>query len=90
MLWRGVEIEPQWVVLALLVIALALGRGRQFVFDWVPFLLLFFAYEVMRGFAAKTGFASHDLSGLEKALFFGQLPTVVLQRAFYRPGQVGW
>ena len=70
MLWRGIEIEPQWVVLALLLIAVAMGRGRQFVQDWSPFLLLFFAYEVMRGFAAKTGFAAHDITGLERFLFF--------------------
>jgi membrane-associated phospholipid phosphatase len=85
MLWRGISIEPEWVVLALLVIAIALGRGRSFIADWGPFLLLFFAYEAMRGFAAKTGFAPHDLSGLERALFAGTLPTVTLQHAFYKP-----
>ena len=84
MLWRGVEIEPQWVVLAVLVIALALGRGREFVTDWLPFLLLFFAYEVMRGFAAKTGFPPHDLGALELWLFRGHLPTVFLQQHLYR------
>jgi membrane-associated phospholipid phosphatase len=90
MLWRGIEIEPQWVALALLVIAVALGRGRQFIFDFFPFLLLFFAYEVMRGFASKTGFAPHDLSVLERALFAGHVPTLVLQGALYHPGSVGW
>lgn len=90
MLWRGIEIEPQWVALALLVIAVALGRGRQFIFDFFPFLLLFFAYEVMYGFASKGGFQPHDLSVLERALFGGNLPTLVLQHAFYRPGQIGW
>jgi hypothetical protein len=90
MLWRGIEIEPQWVALALLVIAVALGRGRQFVFDFFPFLLLFFAYEVMRGFASKTGFAPHDLSVLERPLFGGNVPTLLLQRALYHPGVVGW
>lgn len=89
MLWRGIEIEPQWVALALLVIAAALGRGRQFIFDFVPFLLLFFAYEVMRGFAAKTGFPAHDLSGLERLVFLGRVPTLDLQSALYRPGRVG-
>lgn len=88
MLWRGISIEPQWVVLALLVIAIALGRGLTFIADWGPFLLLFFAYEAMRGFAAKTGFAPHDLSGLERAVFGGSLPTVVVQHAFYDPNNV--
>jgi membrane-associated phospholipid phosphatase len=90
MLWRGVSIEPEFVVLALLVIAIALGRGKSFIFDWAPFLILFFAYEEMRGFASKTGFAPHDLSGLERALFGGAIPTLVLQHAFYHPGVVGW
>lgn len=89
MLWRGVSIEPEWTLLALLVVAIALGRGRTFIEDWAPFLLLFFAYEAMRGFAAKTGFAPHDLSGLERALFGGAIPTLVLQHSFYHPGIVG-
>jgi len=83
MLWRGISIEPEWVVLALLVIAIAMGRGLTFIADWGPFLLLFFAYEAMRGFASKTGFAPHDLSGLEQAVFAGTLPTLTLQHAFY-------
>ncbi|MGH7861185.1 MAG: phosphatase PAP2 family protein [Candidatus Dormibacteraceae bacterium] len=89
MLWRGVEIEPEFVVLALLVLALAMGRGRQFVFDFIPFLLLFFAYEVMRGFAAKTGFLPHDIGRLELWVFGGQLPTVWLQQRFYQPARIG-
>jgi membrane-associated phospholipid phosphatase len=88
MLWRGISIEPEFVVLALLVIAIALGRGIAFLADWGPFLLLFLAYEAMRGFAAKTGFAPHDLSGLERAIFGGTLPTLTLQNAFYHPGVV--
>jgi membrane-associated phospholipid phosphatase len=89
MLWRGISIEPQWVVLALLLIAITLGRGRSFIVDWLPFLVLFFAYEAMRGFAAKTGFAPHDLSGLEHRLFGPTLPTIELQHAFYNPNAIG-
>jgi len=81
MIWRGISIEPEWVVLALLVIAIAMGRGLTFIADWGPFLLLFFAYEAMRGFAAKTGFAPHDLSGLERAVFAGTLPTLTRDQA---------
>jgi PAP2 superfamily. len=89
MLWRGVSIEPEWVLLVLLVIAIALGRGRTFLADWTPFLLLFFAYEAMRGFAAKTNFPPHDLSGMERWVFRGTIPTLVLQHDFYHPGVVG-
>jgi membrane-associated phospholipid phosphatase len=83
MLWRGISIEPEWVVLALLVIAIAIGRGLVFAADWGPFLVLFFAYEAMRGFASKTGFLPYDLSGLERTVFGGALPTLTLQHAFY-------
>jgi hypothetical protein len=87
MLWQGISIEPEWVLLALLVIAIALGRGRTFVADWTPFLLLFFAYEAMRGFAARL--APHDLSGLERWVFGGTIPTLTLQQDFYHPGVIG-
>ena len=83
MLWRGIEIEPQWVILALLLIAVFMGRGRQFIGDWAPFLGLFLAYELMRGFAARTGFLPHDLTGMELGLFAGHLPSADLQRSFY-------
>ena len=85
MLWRGVSIEPQWVVLALSLIAIALGRGRSFIVDWLPFLVLFFAYEAMRGFAAKTGFAPHDLATIEHDVFGSTIPTLWLQQTFYNP-----
>lgn len=87
MLWLGISIEPEWVALALLVIAIALGRGRSFIVDWTPFLLLFFAYEAMRGFAARL--APHDFSGLERWVFGGTIPTLTLQHAFYHPGVIG-
>src|SRR5437868_13505170 len=82
MLWRGISIEPEWVVLALLVIAIAMGRGLVFIADWGPFLLLFFAYEAMRGFASKTGFAPHDLSGFARSVFAGKLPSLSLPYRF--------
>jgi len=88
MLWFGISIEPEEVVLLLLVIAFALGRTVVFIVDWGPFLVLFFAYEAMRGFASKTGFAPHDLSGMEHALFGGMLPSLALQHAFYQPESV--
>jgi membrane-associated phospholipid phosphatase len=67
-----------------------MGRGKTFLADWLPFLLLFFAYEAMRGFASKTGFAAHDLSGMERAVFGGTLPTLTLQHQFYDPSHVSW
>ena len=83
MLWRGVSIEPEWVVLALLLVAVALGRGKRFVVDWAPFLVLFLAYEAMRGFAGGIGIRPYDMGRWEQALFGGTLPTVWLQQRLY-------
>lgn len=88
MLWRGIEIEPQWVFLALLLVAITLGRGREYVRDWLPFLVLFFAYEVMRGFAAKGGLPPLDVGVLETSVFGATLPTVWLQHHFYDPSVI--
>src|SRR5262245_35772936 len=88
MLWRGIEIEPQWVVLALLVIAIALGRGKQFIFDFFPFLLLFFEYYVMRGYVIKTRFVRQRLSVLQRVLYVGHVRPLVLQGDILHPNVV--
>ncbi len=49
--WRGAYFTPdRWLVL-LAVGAVLLGRWRGFLRDWVPFVLLIFGYEVLRGVA---------------------------------------
>jgi len=76
------------VVLALLVIAVALAADAPSSSTGsVP--ALFFAYEAMRGYAGQTGFAhKNDLSGSERAVFCGDVATITLQHAFYRPDNV--
>jgi hypothetical protein len=68
MLWLGISIEPEWVALALLVIAIAMGRGRTFITDWTPFLLLFSLS--VRGFAPPRTTTSRDWAWVS-----GQIPT---------------
>jgi hypothetical protein len=81
MIVRGVSITPDVLLVALGLAAVILGRGRLFLRDWVPFIGLFFAYELMRGYADNLGLAVHvgDVVALERALFFGNVPTAVLQ-----------
>ena len=55
MLWRGVSIEPEWVLLVLLVLAVALGRGRTFSADWTPGRLPFLALGGWGGCGAEGG-----------------------------------
>ncbi len=48
---------------------------------WAPFAGLLVAYELMRDAAAAVGVAPHNLAGLDRALFDGYQPTLVLQSA---------
>ncbi|MCI0344697.1 MAG: phosphatase PAP2 family protein [Chloroflexi bacterium] len=81
MIVGGVSITPDVLLIALGLAAVLLGRGRLFARDWVPFIGLFLAYELMRGFADNLGGAVHeaDVLALERWLFAGLLPTQLLQ-----------
>jgi hypothetical protein len=81
MIVRGVSITPDVLLVALGLAAVMLGRGRLFLRDWVPFIGLFFAYELMRGYADNLGVAVHvgDVLAAERTLFLGNVPTAVLQ-----------
>lgn len=81
MIVRGVAITPDVLAIAFGLAAVLLGRGRLFLRDWVPFIGLFLAYELMRGYADDLGGAVHaaDVLAAERWLFLGQLPTQVLQ-----------
>jgi hypothetical protein len=85
MIVRGVSITPDVLLVALGLAAVLLGRGRLFIRDWVPFIGLFFAYELMRGYADNLGLTIHvgDVLDVEQWLFLGNVPTAVLQSWFH-------
>lgn len=92
MIVRGVSITPDVLLVALGLAAVLLGRGRLFFRDWVPFIGLFFAYELMRGYADNFGASVHveDVLALERLLFFGFVPTEVLQAWLHPATGTDW
>ena len=46
---------------------------------WAPFVLVLMAYELMRDLAATLHVPPHNLAGVERGLFGGHEPTLVLQ-----------
>ena len=84
------SVSPERLLILMLIAALILGRARLFLADWIPFLVLFLAYEYLRGLGGKVGLPVHDVTPLERAISFGQIPSLVLQHGFYRVGQVQW
>ena len=83
MIERGVGITPDVLAVAFGLGAVVLGRGRLFLRDWIPFVALLLAYELMRGVADDTGIDVHigDLVSAERLIAFGMIPTQVLQDA---------
>ena len=82
--------SPDLFIVLALVVAVALGRTRLFLRDWLPFAAIFLAWESMRGLADDLGTAVHsdDIIAIERFLFFGRVPSVELQAALHVPGQI--
>jgi membrane-associated phospholipid phosphatase len=59
MIWRGVSVSPDYLLLILVPVALLSGRFLRFLRDWVAFIALFLGYEAVRGIAPKSGIKVH-------------------------------
>jgi membrane-associated phospholipid phosphatase len=89
---RGVWVTPDVLAVFIALGAILIGRGVLFIRDWLPFVAILLAWEAMRGLADGFGMAVHsdDVIAVEQLLFFGSVPTVILQEAFFRAGTVAW
>jgi len=88
LIWRGISVSPDYFVFILLLGAVALGRWKAFIVDWMPFVVLFLGYEFLRGFAGKTGISPHytEVIAVDHVLGLGTLPTLFLQSHLYHGG----
>ena len=87
----GLSLTPDRYLLVLLAPALVLGRGRRFLLDWVPFVALIVLYEESRGLAHTLNPSPYYQPQIdaEKFLFFGHVPSVVLQDWLWK-GHLNW
>jgi membrane-associated phospholipid phosphatase len=105
-IWRGQSFRPDAWALLLLVAALVMGRAGPFLRDWIPFVLLVFGYEFLRGVAGEyvTGgrrvgdrerwelpqVQVESLIAFDKVLFFGHEPVSTIQGWLFTPGRPQW
>ena len=89
MIWRGISVSPDYLLLILVPVALVSGRFFAFLRDWVPFVALFLGYEALSGShpSSVSGLRSASMVHIERALFLGRDPSEVLQRHF---GALHW
>ena len=83
MIWRGISVSPDYLLLIFIPVALLSGRFFRFIGDWVPFIAIFLGWEAMRGIVHNDGIAPQVaiLANVEKWLFLGHDPSEVLQHA---------
>jgi len=86
--------QTLWILSGL--VAASVGRpwrqvGRIFL-DWIPFVLILYLYDYSRHLAEVLGRPVMITPQLDadKALFFGQVPTIWLQQHFYDPSATHW
>ena len=105
-LWRGIFFTPDRWAIFLLVAAVLLGRAASFLRDWIPFVLLVFGYEFLRGIAgdfvmkgryiydlpreALPEVRVENLIHADEVLFFGHSPILILQDWLYNRDVLHW
>lgn len=91
MVLRRAAPSPDVFFVFVSAIAVLFGRGKAFVRDWAPFLVIFLAWEAMRGIANRFGgtVQSDSIIAVERLVAFGVVPPEALQHFFYRPGRIG-
>ena len=75
------------------VLFVPLGRARSFIVSFVPYALVWFLFSALRSLADETSLArtlNLYVARLERWLFGGQLPTIVLQERFFDPNHLRW
>ncbi|HEY7332441.1 MAG TPA: phosphatase PAP2 family protein [Candidatus Limnocylindria bacterium] len=90
---RGVPLTADVLLVAVALLGVIAVRHRFAALrDWTPFLVLFLAYELMRGLADDIGMPVHvgDVARLERSLFGGQLPTALLQGWLHPASGTDW
>jgi hypothetical protein len=96
---KGILLSRDWVFFWLVTGLLVLSVGdfdrwlRGVVFDWLPFALILFGYDLVRGITDRAHFAIHVLPAIkaDKAMFGTPIPNVWFQEHFYKdPPHPGW
>lgn len=91
MLWHRAWFSPDQFFAAAIVAAIFIGRLRLFLIDWIPFLLLFFSYEYLKGVVPFINKNVHALWMIHMDKFiFGFVPTIKLQQALFIPNTIHW
>jgi hypothetical protein len=92
MIWHQEFFSPdRFFVFALIAMVIA-GKAWAFLWDWLPPILLILGYDYLRGLVplATEKVHIHAMIYFDKAVFFGNVPTLWLQHHFFTYGVIHW
>ena len=73
------------------ILAFVIGKGKRFLRDWTPPIILLLAYEYLRTLIPEINRAVHYMAMIDFDKFvFGGLPTLFLQKIFYSAAALHW
>lgn len=83
--------SPDQFYIFAFIFVLIIGRGKEFIKDWTPPILLLLGYEYLRSIIPKINPTIHYFFMIKFDTFlFGQVPTVILQRWLFNPNYLHW
>lgn len=91
MLWHRAWLSPDQFFAFAILSVIFIGRTKQFLWDWVPVLLLLFGYEYLRGIVPLLSRNPHIWPMINGDQYlFGYIPTIQLQAVLFRDGLLRW
>jgi hypothetical protein len=81
----------QFFSVAIIAVILIGGRTKQFLWDWIPVLLLLFGYEYLRGLVPLLAKSPNIYPMIQADQFmFGYLPSIELQKHLFSANLFKW
>lgn len=91
MLWHRAWLSPDQFFAFAILSVIFIGRTKQFLWDWVPVLLLLFGYEYLRGIVPLLTRNPHIWPMIKSDQYlFGFIPTIQLQAVLFQDGLLRW
>jgi hypothetical protein len=90
-IYLGIPLVPDRLIAIFLPLVLLLRRLRAFIRDWLPFLVILFSYEFLRGLAGAMAARANLTAMLNfDGGVFGAVPSEWLQQRFFDAGRLHW
>ncbi len=91
MLLHRIWFSPEQFFIFAFIAVLFLGKGRLFLKDWLPFLMLFLSYEFLHSLVPLVSKNVHIFPMIHfDEKIFGAVTSVRLQALFYNPNTLKW